>query len=246
MDLLSARARRAFLEYTPQRPNPADPERVYRSYVYGPSLEVFMLDCRSYRGPNTPNRQTEAGPETEFLGSRQVRWLQSRLKASRATWKVIACDMPIGLILGDGPAFEGVAQGNGPAQGRELEIACLLRFIRDQNIRNTVWFTADVHYTAAHYYHPNRARFQEFLPFWEFVAGPLHAGTFGPGTLDDTFGPEQQFCGLPKGLKGNRPPSEGFQFFGTVRIDGRSEVMQVALRNIAGQTLYQTELNPER
>ena len=24
---------------------------------------------------------------------------------------------------------------------------------------------------------------------WEFVSGPIHAGTFGPNELDDTFGP---------------------------------------------------------
>ena len=27
----------------------------------------------------------------------------------------------------------------------------------------------------------------------EFVAGPLHAGTFGPNELDNTFGPELKF-----------------------------------------------------
>jgi alkaline phosphatase D len=45
-----------------------------------------------------------------------------------------------------------------------------------------------VHYTAAHYYNPEKAAFQEFEPFWEFVSGPLHAGSFGPGDLDMTFG----------------------------------------------------------
>jgi len=39
-------------------------------------------------------------------------------------------------------------------------------------VRNTVWLTADVHYCAAHHYHPNRAAYQQFEPFWEFVAGP--------------------------------------------------------------------------
>ena len=38
--------------------------------------------------------------------------------------------------------------------GRELEIADLLRFIKIAGITNTVWLTADVHYTAAHYYDP--------------------------------------------------------------------------------------------
>ena len=66
---------------------------------------------------------------------------------------------------------------------------------------------------------PSRAKFTEFSPFWEFVAGPLHAGTFGPNTLDATFGPEAKFNGVPKGMKGNRPPSEGYQFFGTMKID---------------------------
>ena len=55
-------------------------------------------------------------------------------------------------------------------------------------VRNTVWLTADVHYTAAHYYDPAKAQFTGFDPFWEFVSGPLNAGTFGPG-VENTFGP---------------------------------------------------------
>ena len=149
--------------------------------------------------------------------------------------------------MGDaGNTFEAVANGDGPPLGRELEIADLLRFIRDRKIRNVVWFTADVHYAAAHHYDPVRARFKEFHPFWEFVAGPLHAGTFGPGVLDDTFGPEVRFMGIPKGMKPNRPPSEGLQFFGLVRIDARREVMTVRLHNREGRELYSVDLEPER
>ena len=64
-----------------------------------------------------------------------------------------------------------MAQGDGPPRGRELEIADLLAFIKRAGIRNTLWLTADVHYTAAHYYDPSKAVFQEFEPFWEFVSG---------------------------------------------------------------------------
>jgi alkaline phosphatase D len=56
----------------------------------------------------------------------------------------------------------------------------MLRFIKTAGITNTVWLTADVHYAAAHYCNPDKAQFQGFEPFWEFVSGPLHAGTFGP------------------------------------------------------------------
>lgn len=244
-DLLAARARRAFLDYTPLRFDPVDPERIYRSYRFGPALELFLLDERSYRGPNNPNRQPAAGPVTAFAGAEQIRWLKGRLLASRATWKVIASDMPVGVVVKDGTAdFEAVANGDGPALGRELEIAGLLRFIRDSGIRNVVWLTADVHYAAAHLYDPDKAQFQEFLPFWEFIAGPLHAGTFGPGTLDNTFGPQLKFCGLPSGMKPNRPPSEGLQFFGTVRIDGKTQGMTVALHNASGDRLYSVDLDP--
>ena len=62
--------------------------------------------------------------------------------------------MPLGLIVHDDfvnrKGSEAIAQGNGPALGRELEIAHLLSFIKHARIRNVVWLTADVHYTAAH------------------------------------------------------------------------------------------------
>ncbi len=246
-DLLSVRAKQAFMEYMPIRFTPGAPEQIYRSFNYGPSLEIFMLDERSYRGPNTPNRQTEASEETTFLGNIQVRWLKNKLQNSKATWKVIASDMPIGLVIPDGKSgnFENFANGDGPPLGREIELADLLRFIKKNNIPNVVWLTADVHYAAAHYYDPGKAQFTEFKPFWEFVAGPLNSGTFGPNKLDNTFGPEVKFQSIPPDLKANRPPSEGFQFFGTVKIDGASQVMTVALHNIEGKTLYSVDLPPE-
>jgi alkaline phosphatase D len=246
--LLSARARQALLEYMPVRINSRDPERIYRSFNYGSALEVFMIDMRSYRGPNTANLQTEGSEETEFLGRRQIQWLKRSLLSSKATWKVIASDMPIGLVVPDGPnAFEAVANAeNGLPLGRELEIADLLRFIKRHNIRNVVWVTADVHYCASHYYDPNLAQFQDFLPFWEFVSGPLHAGTFGPNRLDNTFGPQVKFQKAPEPGLVNLPPSAGLQFFGMVKIDGDTQVMTVSHYTIDGEILDSIDLTPER
>lgn len=246
VDLLAARARRAFFEYCPVRRHPDDLERIDRVIHYGPLLDVFVLDQRTDRGPNTANRQTASGPETAFHGASQLQRLKRQLLQSRATWKVIASDMPIGLIIGDGPnQYEGVANGDaGPPLGREREIAELLAFCQSAGVRNLVWLTADVHYAAAHYYDPERAQFSRFDPFWEFVAGPLHAGTFGPGTLDPTFGPQLKFRSIPEGMKPNRPPSEGKQFFGRVAIDGPSRVMTVSLHDATGGSLYRVELEP--
>jgi alkaline phosphatase D len=246
--LLAARARRAFLEHHPVRLDGDDPERIYRAYPYGPMVEVFVLDMRSDRGANSPNRQPAYGPEAALLGAPQVEWLKRRLTASPATWKIVASDMPLGLVVRDGPSdYEAVANGDGGAPlGRELEIADLLRHLQRQRVRNVVWVTADVHYCAAHHYDPARARFTEFDPFWEFVAGPLHAGTFGPGELDGTFGPEARFVGVPPGMKPNRPPSAGLQFFGTLAVDGRSRTLTAALHDLSGRAIFRLELPAER
>jgi alkaline phosphatase D len=244
-DVLAVRGRRAFLEYNPIRLSGSAGGRIYRTAHYGPLVDVFVLDERSYRGPNTANRQTKQNPETRFFGVGQLSWLKRDLQLSRATWKVIASDMPIGLIVKDGnTAFENAANGDGPALGRELEIADLLSFIKLQGIKNVIWLTADVHYAAAHHYHPSRAQYSEFSPFWEFVAGPLNAGTFGPGVLDDTFGPQVKFSSVERGMRQNRPPSDGLQFFGMVRIDAKTRVMAVSLHNLEGAVIYKIHIDP--
>lgn len=249
--LLVARGTRAFLDYAPMRPFDArEPQRVYRRFGYGPLLDVFVLDMRSYRGPNSHNRQAAPDAGTALLGAPQLAWLKRELSRSRAAWKVIAADMPIGLLVGDGrdaqgrDRFEAVANGNGRVLGREFEFADLFGHIRRDRVRNVVWLTADVHYCAAHHYDPSRAVFQDFDPFWEFVAGPLNAGTFGPGVLDDTFGPKAVFQKAPPPGQANLSPYSGLQFFGEVQIDSRAQ-LTVDLRDLEGRSLFSKTLAPE-
>ena len=246
--MLAARAQQAFREYNPLPLNGDDPERIYRTVSCGPLVEVFALDLRSYRGPNSPNRQAVLDERSALMGGTELAWLKAQLAASRATWKVIASDLPLGLVVPDGPTdFEAFANADsGSPLGRELEVADLLRFVKAQRIRNTVWITADVHYCAAHHYDPSRARFTDFDPFWEFVAGPLHAGTFGPNALDATFGPEVKFTGVPPGMKPNRPPSDGLQFFGALRVDARTHTLTASLHDLSGKSLYTVQLPPAR
>ena len=245
--LLAARAKRAMFEFTPLATHPVESERVYRHISRGPNLDLFMIDMRSYRGPNGENRETTLSDSARILGREQSAWLKRELLASRATWKVIAADMPIGLVVyhdfGKKWGSEAVAQGNGPAQGRELEIADLLRFIKHNDVRNVVWITADVHYCATHLYEPGRAQFTDFEPFYEFVSGPLHAGGFGPNELDDTFGPRVVFTKNPSG-RANAAPTEGGLYFGHVRIDGKSGVMTVSHRDLTGTVLHSIDLSP--
>lgn len=246
---LAQRARQAFFEYAPMRLESRAP-RIYRRISYGPLLDIFVLDLRTYRAANNFNRQESESAETAYLGTDQLSWLRRDLKNSRATWKVIASDMPIGLIVADGrdaqnrQRYENSSNGDGPAAGRELEIGRLLSFMQQNRVRNVVWVTGDVHYTAAHFYDPAQAQFTKFDPFWEFVSGPLNAGTFGPNSLDNTFGIQVIYQKVPTGSNPDRSPMGGLQFFGEVLIEARTRALTVNLRDLGGSILFSKTLEP--
>lgn len=242
IDVLAAHARRAMLEHWPTL---VDPARMYRSVRWGPMLEVFFVDGRSFRTPNYP-----APAQQSFLGAAQLAWLEGALAASTATWKVIACNMPIGLVVSEPApdksgveAFDGFANVGGAPSGRELELARLLSSLRRRGVRNVVWLTADVHYAAAHRYDPARAVFRDMDPFWEFVAGPMHATAFPRKRFDETFGPELAYATAGWDTFGS--PATGQQYFGVVRIDGASRTMTVTLVDGRGRDLHVTVLRPE-
>ncbi|MFF8914143.1 alkaline phosphatase D family protein [Streptomyces sp. NPDC015032] len=246
VDVLAARSMRAFREYFPVSTlhASAGEGRMHRVVRHGPLLDVFVLDMRSFRNANSPGRQPD--DTTGILGAEQLGWLKHELSRSRAVWKVIAADMPLGLVVTDGATdFEAVAQGDpGAPLGRELQIAELLRYIKHQRITGTVWLTADVHYTSAQHYEPKRAAFKDFAPFWEFVSGPLAAGQFPANALDTTFGPDQVFVRAPD--RANVSPMETPQYFGEVDIDGHSGELTVRLRAQGGSVLFSKVLQPGR
>jgi alkaline phosphatase D len=248
--VLAAYGQRAFREYSPLAQSLDEPMRLYQKFSWGPRLDLFRLDMRSYRGANGPNRQTAAGPDAAFLGPAQIAWLKGALKASTATWKIIAADMPIGLVVYDDPrtksGSEAVANGdNGAPLGRELEIADLLAFIKQQDIRNVHWITADVHYAATHRYEPQRAAFPDFTAFYEFVSGPLNASGGGPNALDGTFGPQVVFQKTPPPGRLDFSPLEGSCHFGQIRIDGATGGLTATHREAAGNVLHALSLTPQ-
>ncbi|MET7857426.1 alkaline phosphatase D family protein [Streptomyces sp. NPDC005318] len=246
VDVLASRSMQAFREYFPVSTlhTSSGDGRVHRVVRHGPLLDVFVLDMRSFRNANSPGRQPD--DTTGILGAEQLEWLKRELSRSRAVWKVIAADMPLGLVVTDGATdFEAVAQGDpGAPLGRELQIAELLRFVKHRRITGTLWLTADVHYTSAQHYAPERAAFKDFAPFWEFVSGPLAAGGFPATALDGTFGPDQVFVRAPD--RANVSPMESPQFFGEVDIDGDSGELTVRLRAQGGSVLFSKVLQPGR
>ncbi|MDF2695145.1 MAG: secreted alkaline phosphatase [Labilithrix sp.] len=230
---LAVHARRAMYEYAPTLRSMA---RMYRSIPWGPLLEVFVLDGRTYRTPNEP-----APAEGALLGAEQAAWLLDALSRSRAVWKVVASNMPLSLVVSEprktiAQAFDGWANEDGPPRERELELARLLSAVRARAVKNVVWLTADVHYAAAHRMDPARAAFKDFDPFWELVAGPMHATAFPRRPLDDTFGPEVAWSSADWGTFGS--PATGAQHFGLLRIDGRTHELGVSFVDARGRDLH--------
>ncbi|WP_270238476.1 alkaline phosphatase D family protein [Kocuria marina] len=249
VDTLAARGRQAWQEYMPiadsralRRGTGFEPARIHRKIARGPHLDVFALDMRAFKSENTNGLEPH---ETDILGEEQTRWLIHELCRSRATWKVIGNDLPLGLVVPDGKGQESISNANhGAPLGRELQLARVLKAIKDHRIKNVVFLTGDVHYCAAHHYSPERAAFKDFTPFWEFVAGPINAGSFGPNELDRTFGPPVDFqqAGPPMGS----PRSGEHQYFGHVNISGDGSAFTVRLINANGTTVYTRTLTPQR
>ncbi len=227
---LAERARQAFFEW-----NAISGSEIRRVIRYGPLVDIIVLDARSFRRPN----DSGAGPNV-MLGVGQAAWLVKQLEMSRARFKIVACDQPLALIIPDDDRQEGFANGaSGPPAGREIELVAILSALKKRGVKNVAWVTADVHYAAAHRFDGSRVGL-DYHPFWEFVAGPIHAGTFGPNELDPSLGPELKFIWAPPPGTGNLPPSDGLQSFGT--IDVTPDALVVGLWGIDGRQRYSVEL----
>ncbi|WP_315789558.1 alkaline phosphatase D family protein [Fischerella sp. JS2] len=238
-DVLAERAKQALFEYSPIRG-----DKIYRKYRYGKHLELFLLDERSYRGPNTENSNPNG---IEMLGQEQFEWLKKSLKASQATWKVISSDDPFSIVTGSTSDRDAWGQGSPEVLGREVQLSQLLQFIKNEGIKNVVVITADVHYAAAISYEPERAVFKDFNPFWEFVVGPIHAGAFGQNELDPSFGPKYEYVRAPQTATSQLPqnlPPPNLHSFGLAEVNSQGQLL-VRIHDITGKVLYEKLLNPQ-
>jgi len=193
--------REAFFNYSPIDRNLNDKNRIYRSFNWGPNLDLFILDGRSYRSPNSM-ADTPENNKT-LLGNKQPQWLEQSLKNSSATWKVISSDIPISVPTGANASIlgrDGWANGNetnfSSKTGFERELRQLLKILDDYDIKNIVFVTTDVHFPANILYEVDANNDGDKLIFYELISGPLSAFRFGtPGgapipKLDTTFNPK--------------------------------------------------------
>ncbi len=237
-----AAGRKSLFDYNPISRHPSEPFRIYRSYRWGKHLELFILDARSYRTPNT-TPDTRQHNKT-MLGIEQLSWLTKGLVASDATWKIISSDVPLSLPTGsraDQFGRDAYASGSGGSSGSlagttgfESELLRLLRDLDGADVRNIVFLATDVHFASQLRYESDFDGDGDRLLFHEMVSGPLSAiRASAPPALDATLHPVVLYA-------------EGGIFnFGTVRVAAETALLTADIRDELGVIRPGSELRLE-
>jgi len=229
----------AFFEYWPVVGPKEEPNRIYRTARWGPHAELFILDCRSYRGLHKAEKEGETPQMKTILGATQHRWLLEALSASSATWKFICTSVPLCFPTGwprpQDTGYDGWSDGNTDCVGGpEVELKSILQHISDTAIRNVVFISGDVHFPFAISYDP----FDQGHPLvYEFGATPFCALCLPPPENggDRSLNPTVLFT------KGHF--AADLMNFGHITVDDEA-VLNFWIRDCKGQSLYHLELRP--
>jgi alkaline phosphatase D len=130
---------------------PSKPER-YQTVHWGKELQLWILEGRDYRSPNT----LADGPEKTILGAQQKAWLSKSLQESKATYKLICTPTPI-----VGPDRDNKKDNHANAvfehEGNELRQMF-------SKVPGVILFCGDRHWQYA--------SVDEVTKVWEFGCGP--------------------------------------------------------------------------
>lgn len=165
---------------------------IYRHFNWGKDVDLFILDAHSYRDRNDLPQNLNTENKTLF-GPDQIKWLEQGLLKSDSTWKIISDDNPVFIpeCQNDGIhapfGCDNWATDGNTTMNFSNERNQFLKFLDDNNIKNVIFITTDVHFPA------NILLDQDFnndgkkLVLYELISGPLSAGASDKGeALDPT------------------------------------------------------------
>jgi alkaline phosphatase D len=178
-----------FFKFSPIQRNQTDPDRIYRMFNWGKDFDLFLLDAHSYRSlndlPDTiQNNKT-------LYGEQQLDWLKKGLLASNSAWKIISNPVPITLP----DCYGEKGECNNWATNSSLnqltftrERNQFLRFLDQNNIKNVIFITTDVHFAGTVKVEQDFDGDGDKLIFYEMANGPLSTGTRDiPNAVDPTI-----------------------------------------------------------
>jgi len=234
----------AFFEYWPLVGPQEEPQRIYRSMNWGPHVEMFVLDTRSYRATHEvdPNDPTATPTMKHILGEAQKTWLLKGLRQSTRTWKFIATSVPLAYPTGwprpEEDGYDGWSDGHdNTISGPELELKEIFQCIKDHAIKNVIFLSGDVHFPFCISYDP----FEDGAPLvYELGATPFHALCLPPPERgpDTSFHPNVLFAA-------GKFADQNFLNFGHVEIDDQAN-FTFYIRDKKGDAMYELKLKPTK
>jgi alkaline phosphatase D len=211
-----AAAFRARWEWLPaRRPDPDDPERVFRTVRIGNLVDLFLIDSRSRRDEPVAGAQMWDSKRTQ-LGPVQRAWLLDGLDRSQARWRLLANSSVMGAVWHD--TLQDRARkplsvvkligpdGNGPDidqwDGYPAERRAILEHLRDAPVRDVVVLSGDVHVGLAIDLTPSPFDVSEEPVAVEFVTSSLTSQN-----VDDKMGwqPRRNSIPVERGLVDSLP-----------------------------------------
>jgi alkaline phosphatase D len=199
---------------------------IYRSYRWGTTAEIFILDCRTLRRPSEMQSGVSA-----YLGEAQTAWLKGALQSSPCHFKILLNSVPMTRM----PQLWALAGDRW--QGYPAARTDLLQFLEDEGIERVWFLSGDFHMGFVGRVEPDGFGRQ----IWEVAVGP--SGNLGnplallindPDQRDLVF-PESQFL-----YGGARLSST------TLTFDPRADTVRV--RYVAGndgEVLFDETITPE-
>lgn len=156
-----AAARQAYAEWMPVRYEPG--EQLYRRLDFGGLASLSMLDLRSYRDLQAANGAdpSTSSPSRTITGARQMEWLLDNLVSTGPQWKLVGNPVMISPVripsslstaelagvqkLMGGTSINGVPYNVDQWDGYEADRNRVIRHLRDNAVRDTVFLTGDIH-----------------------------------------------------------------------------------------------------
>ena len=181
-----AAAYQAYFEHMPLRRSalPKGPEMLlYRSLDFGRLAQFHVLDTRQYRTPQPLGDGLKAptpallDPRGTLMGDRQRDWLFSGLGRSPANWNILAQQVMMARVDRTGGNEIKYSMDQWP--GYEFERRRVLRHFREQQVKNPVVITGDIH---SHWANELIADFDELdspVVGTEFVGTSISSGGDG-------------------------------------------------------------------
>ncbi|HSO92021.1 MAG TPA: alkaline phosphatase D family protein, partial [Arthrobacter sp.] len=156
-----AAAHQAYAEWMPVRYEPGG--QLYRRLDFGSLASLSMLDLRSYRDQQAANGADPSisSPARTITGAAQMDWLLGNLTPSGPQWKLVGNPVMIAPVripstlstaelagvqkLMGGTSISGVPYNVDQWDGYEVDRNRVVRHLRDNAVKDTVFLTGDIH-----------------------------------------------------------------------------------------------------